>query len=222
MTLSFFTPSIYHQSCVHRRRLLTSCTKGIPDKGALLTTLSAHWFSVLTTRIPSLHTHFITMDLPEKLAKSDLAPVFQGRSMQVRRLKPFAIESIVRGYITGGAWSEYRNSGTVHGMKMPAGLRECEQMEKPIWTPSTKAEQGEHDENISPQQGESTYPRPSACSIADDNQPRKLLGNSTPKKSSSSRFSFTLAGETTQSSVASSSPTRSSNSDLTSPLLHQP
>jgi hypothetical protein len=153
---SFCSP-VDQQACAHRPKPLIKCAQGIPGKGALLTKLSAHWFAVLAAQIPSLHTHFITLDLPEKLAQSDLAPTFQGRSMQVRRLKTFAIESIVRGYITGGAWSEYSKSGTVHGMKMPEGLRECEQMERPIWTPSTKAEQGEHDENISAEQGKPTH-----------------------------------------------------------------
>lgn len=69
--------------------------------------------------------------------------------MQVRRIPVVPLESIVRGYITGSAWSEYKKSGTVHGMPMPAGLQESQKLEQPIWTPSTKAEQGEHDENIS-------------------------------------------------------------------------
>lgn len=69
--------------------------------------------------------------------------------MLVRRLQVLPIESIVRGYITGSAWAEYRKSGTVHGMSIPAGLRESERLAQPIWTPSTKAEQGAHDENIS-------------------------------------------------------------------------
>lgn len=71
--------------------------------------------------------------------------------MQVRRYKIIPLESIVRGYITGSAWKEYQSHGTVHGIQMPNGLRESERLEKPIWTPSTKAEQGEHDENISPE-----------------------------------------------------------------------
>jgi phosphoribosylaminoimidazole-succinocarboxamide synthase len=126
---------------------------GIPDKGALLTKLSAHWFNVLTNVIPSLRTHFITLDLPSDLAKTDLAQTYAGRSMQVRRLKVIPLESIVRGYITGSAWSEYKSHGTVHGIKMPEGLVESQKLETPIWTPSTKAEQGEHDENISPEKG---------------------------------------------------------------------
>lgn len=70
--------------------------------------------------------------------------------MQVRRLKVLPIESIVRGYITGSAWSEYQKTGTVHGLAMPAGLRESEKLGAPLWTPSTKAEAGAKDENISP------------------------------------------------------------------------
>jgi phosphoribosylaminoimidazole-succinocarboxamide synthase len=124
---------------------------GVPDKGALLTQLSAHWFKVLTNAIPSLQTHFISLDLPEKIANSDLASQYEGRSMQVRKLKVIQLESIVRGYITGSAWSEYKKSGTVHGIPMPSGLQESQKLEQPIWTPSTKAEQGEHDENISPE-----------------------------------------------------------------------
>lgn len=73
--------------------------------------------------------------------------------MQVRKLKVLPIESIVRGYVTGSAWKEYQKSGTVHGMQVNAGLRECEDMGTPLWTPSTKAEAGEHDENISHQEG---------------------------------------------------------------------
>jgi phosphoribosylaminoimidazole-succinocarboxamide synthase len=70
--------------------------------------------------------------------------------MQVRRLEVFALESIVRGYITGSGWAEYKKSQTVNGIPMPSGLIEGQKLEKPLWTPSTKAEVGEHDENISP------------------------------------------------------------------------
>ena len=78
--------------------------------------------------------------------------------MQVRKLKILPIEAIVRGYITGSAWNEYKKSGTVHGIKVAEGLRESEAFPGgPIYTPSTKAEQGEHDENIHPDQGMSIY-----------------------------------------------------------------
>lgn len=78
--------------------------------------------------------------------------------MQVRKLRILPIEAIVRGYITGSAWKEYQKSGTVHGIPVPAGLKESEAFPNgPIYTPSTKAEQGEHDENIHPDQGMSSF-----------------------------------------------------------------
>jgi phosphoribosylaminoimidazole-succinocarboxamide synthase len=98
--------------------------------------------------MPSLKTHFLSADLPSKIP-SEARSQLDKRSMQVRRYQIVPLESIVRGYITGSAWSEYKKHGTVHGMPMPAGLQESQKLEKPIWTPSTKAEQGEHDENIS-------------------------------------------------------------------------
>jgi len=119
----------------------------------LLTQLTAHWFDVLTERIPGLKTHFSTLQLPSLIAYSDEAFKLKKRSMQVRRLKVFPIESIVRGYITGSAWNEYKKSGTVHGITIAPGLVESQQFPEPCWTPSTKAEAGEHDENISPQKG---------------------------------------------------------------------
>jgi phosphoribosylaminoimidazole-succinocarboxamide synthase len=133
-----FTQSIYtnHQP------------QGIPAKGALLTQLSAHWFNLIATWMPSLKTHFLSADLPSNIP-SEARSQLDKRSMQVRRYQIVPLESIVRGYITGSAWSEYKKHGTVHGMPMPEGLQESQKLEKPIWTPSTKAEQGDHDENIS-------------------------------------------------------------------------
>lgn len=78
-----------------------------------------------------------------------MAPQLEARSMQVRKISVIPLESIVRGYITGSAWAEYKKSGTVHGMAMAAGLQESQKLEAPMWTPSTKAEQGAHDQNIS-------------------------------------------------------------------------
>lgn len=127
-------------------------SQGIPNKGALLTQLSAHWFSLINKSYPELPTHLISLSLPSSLnptTDQQQHHLLQKRSMQVRRIPVIPLESIVRGYITGSAWSEYQKFGTVHGMTMPKGLRESEKLEKPIWTPSTKAEQGEHDENIS-------------------------------------------------------------------------
>ncbi|KAL2816917.1 hypothetical protein BJX63DRAFT_386674 [Aspergillus granulosus] len=123
---------------------------GIPEKGILLTLCTQKWFQILTDALPSLKTHFITLDLPPQIP-APLRPVLQNRSMQVRKLRILPIEAIVRGYITGSAWNEYKKSGTVHGIPVKEGLRESEAFpDGPIYTPSTKAEQGEHDENIHP------------------------------------------------------------------------
>ncbi|OAL05742.1 SAICAR synthetase [Phaeosphaeriaceae sp. SRC1lsM3a] len=123
---------------------------GIPGKGALLTSMSKYWFNYLPQHIPSLKTHFLTSSLPASLSSS--SPHLKDRSMQVRRLSIIPIESIVRGYITGSGWSEYRKSGTVNGIKLPEGLIEGQKLPTPLWTPSTKAEVGGKDENISPEE----------------------------------------------------------------------
>ncbi|KAH8149275.1 uncharacterized protein LAJ45_06815 [Morchella importuna] len=123
-------------------------TNGIPNKGKLLTALSEFWFSVLSDICPN---HFISSSLdalPESLKQ--YADQLKDRSMVVKKLKVFPVEAIVRGYITGSAWKEYKKEGTVHGIKVKEGLKESEMFEKPLFTPSTKAEQGEHDENIHP------------------------------------------------------------------------
>lgn len=123
---------------------------GVPLKGAILTQISAHWFRVLSERIPNLRTHFLSQAPPGALTPAE-RDLVRGRSMQVRKLKVFPLEAIVRGYITGSAWKEYQTHGTVHGLPQPKGLRQCEAFPKPIYTPSTKAELGKHDENISPE-----------------------------------------------------------------------
>lgn len=123
---------------------------GIPNKGALLCLMTMHWFRVLSAAIPDLQTHFITLDLPPQIP-DEVRDQYRNRSMQVRRLEVFKIEAIVRGYITGSAWSSYQKDGTVCGIKIQPGLRESEAFPGgPMYTPSTKAEQGEHDENIHP------------------------------------------------------------------------
>lgn len=124
--------------------------QGVPSKGVLLTLLSAHWFSVLSAQIPNLKTHFLTLSLPPSIPSSQV-PLLKNRSMQVRKLKIFPIEAIVRGYITGSAWKEYQRTSTVHGIPMKAGLRESEAFPQgAIYTPSTKAEAGQNDQNIHP------------------------------------------------------------------------
>ncbi|QIW99325.1 hypothetical protein AMS68_004843 [Peltaster fructicola] len=120
---------------------------GVPNKGALLTKLSACWFGLIKKWLPELRTHLVTLDLPLSVP-SELKTQLEGRCMQVRRYSIIPLESIVRGYITGSAWSEYKSKGTIHGMPAPSGLQESQRLDEPMWTPSTKAEQGEHDENI--------------------------------------------------------------------------
>jgi phosphoribosylaminoimidazole-succinocarboxamide synthase len=116
----------------------------IPDKGRVLTQLSLFWFNLLHEVIPN-HVLSAT-DFPGPFAahKDDLA----GRSMVVRKTQPLPVECVVRGYVSGSGWKDYRNTGKICGMTLPAGLRESDRLPEPIFTPSTKATSG-HDENIS-------------------------------------------------------------------------
>ena len=119
----------------------------IPDKGAVLTRLAAWWFEQLA---PLGRSHFVSADppdLPEEARTLELAP----RSMLVRRAHRVDAECVVRGYLAGSGWAEYRRDGTVCGHALPDGLREADRLPEPIFTPSTKAEVG-HDENISREQ----------------------------------------------------------------------
>ncbi|KAH9990910.1 phosphoribosylaminoimidazole-succinocarboxamide synthase [Russula vinacea] len=123
---------------------------GIPDKGRVLTELSLFWFDKLRDIIPN---HVVTSrieDMPEELHKH--REQLEGRSILVKKAKVIPLEAIVRGYITGSAWAEYKKSGTAHGIPLPEGLQESQKLPTPLFTPSTKAEQGAHDENISPEQ----------------------------------------------------------------------
>jgi len=125
--------------------------QGIPTKGQLLTTLSLFWFNKLAHIIPN---HLITASIPEMPQEvHTYVDQLEGRTMLVKKAEVIQIEAIVRGYITGSAWSEYQKSQTVHGIPMPPGLVESQKLPEPIFTPSTKADQGAHDENISPNQG---------------------------------------------------------------------
>jgi phosphoribosylaminoimidazole-succinocarboxamide synthase len=119
---------------------------GIPDKGRILTQLSAFWFEQLRDVVPN---HVRTLDVTEYPREAaPYADVLAGRSMFVRRTTPVPIECVARGYLSGSGWKEYRQSGSVCGIPLPAGLRESDQLPEPIFTPATKAESG-HDENIS-------------------------------------------------------------------------
>jgi phosphoribosylaminoimidazole-succinocarboxamide synthase len=119
----------------------------IPDKGKILTKISLFWFKQLE---PIVENHVITSDpdeYPEVCHKyrGDL----KGRSMLVKKAEPLPVECITRGYLSGSAWAEYQQEGSVCGIRLPSGLVESQKLPRPIFTPSTKAESGIHDENIS-------------------------------------------------------------------------
>ena len=117
----------------------------IPDKGRVLTALTAFWVDQLASVAPS---HLVSLDLPAGAADGDDGPELAGRVMVVRRAEMLPIECIVRGYLSGSAWAEYQRSQTMHGTPLPSGLRQSERLPEPVFTPSTKAVTG-HDENIS-------------------------------------------------------------------------
>ena len=116
----------------------------VPDKGRVLTAISAFWFEKLSLLAPN---HVISTDVNE-FPKGAQIPQLAGRSMHVRKAEMLPIECIVRGYISGSGWREYQQSGTVHGEAMPEGLLHSQQLPEPVFTPSTKAADGLHDENI--------------------------------------------------------------------------
>jgi phosphoribosylaminoimidazole-succinocarboxamide synthase len=119
---------------------------GIPEKGRVLTQLSLFWFDFLEGIVPN---HLATANVAEYPAElQNYAAQLCGRSMLVVRADMVAVECVVRGYISGSGWKEYKNSGSVCGIKLPAGLRESDKLPEPIFTPATKATTG-HDENIS-------------------------------------------------------------------------
>ena len=117
----------------------------IPGKGALLTTMALFWFQRLGHIVP----HHLTGDDPLSVVSADERAQVEGRSMLVKRLKPLPVEAVVRGYLAGSGWKEYREGGAVCGVRLPQGLRNAEKLPEPIFTPATKAEMGDHDENIS-------------------------------------------------------------------------
>ena len=120
----------------------------IPGKGKILTGMSKFWFDLTKDIVPN---HMISTDL-EDMPEFFRNEKFEGRSMLCQKLNMLPIECIVRGYITGSGWKSYVNDGTVCGIKLAEGLRESDKLPEPIYTPSTKAEIGEHDENISYEQ----------------------------------------------------------------------
>lgn len=117
----------------------------ITDKGAVLTQMSKFWFDYTKDVVPNHMVSTDVKDMPEFFQNDK----FAGRSMMCKKLEMLPIECIVRGYITGSGWASYKENGTVCGIKLPEGLKESDKLPEPIYTPSTKAEIGDHDENIS-------------------------------------------------------------------------
>jgi phosphoribosylaminoimidazole-succinocarboxamide synthase len=108
----------------------------IPDKGKVLNRISEFWFELTGDVVPN---HFVSADVPEEVAE---------RAMRVRRLEMYPVECVVRGYLSGSGWKEYKAGGAVCGIELPGGLVESDQLPEPTFTPSTKAEIGDHDENV--------------------------------------------------------------------------
>lgn len=134
----------------------------IPDKGRVLTQLSMFWFEKLADIVPH---HVISA----KDFSGELAPYrdsLEGRAMLVRRTEPIPVECVVRGYLSGSGWKDYRKTGAVCGIPLPAGMRESDRLPEPIFTPSTKATTG-HDENISFEETAARIGRPLAASLRD-------------------------------------------------------
>lgn len=130
----------------------------IVKKGTVLTQISKFWFDLTKDIVPNHMISVDTKDMPEFFQK----PEFTGNSMKCKKLNMLPIECIVRGYITGSGWDSYKKTGEICGIKLPEGLQESQKLAEPIFTPSTKAEIGDHDENISVEQSieilEKLYP----------------------------------------------------------------
>ena len=135
----------------------------IPEKGKILTAISNFWFDKLAHLVPN---HF-TGDKVEDVVPAAELPLVEGRAVVAKRLKPVAVEAIVRGYIVGSGWKEYQKSGTVCGIQLPSGLKEASKLPQPIFTPSTKAAVGDHDENISFEQCEAIIGEALAAQVRD-------------------------------------------------------
>ena len=113
----------------------------VPNKGAVLTAMSVHWLEALADTVPN---HLVTTDMT-----AAGHPELQGRAMLVRRAEMLPVECVVRGYLAGSAWRDYVATGTTSGIRLPEGLRQSDRLPEPAFAPSTKAERGSHDENIS-------------------------------------------------------------------------
>jgi phosphoribosylaminoimidazole-succinocarboxamide synthase len=119
----------------------------IPDKGTVLTQISAWWFSRMESIVPN---HMISVDPDEYPEEARAhADLLTGRSMLVRKAEPLPVECVIRGYLAGSGWKDYQATSSTSGIALPAGLELSSQLPEPVFTPATKAEQGDHDENIS-------------------------------------------------------------------------
>jgi phosphoribosylaminoimidazole-succinocarboxamide synthase len=119
----------------------------IPDKGKVLTQISAYWFSQMSAVVPNHIVSVVPGDFPDETLP--YADQLEGRSMFVKRCDPLPVECVVRGYVAGSGWKEYQEGSSISGIELPAGLQLSDRLPEPIFTPATKAEQGMHDENIS-------------------------------------------------------------------------
>ena len=137
----------------------------IPDKGIILTQISLFWFEYMQSLIPNHVIASNVEDFPE--ACQPYADELRGRSMVIRKTTPLAIECVVRGYISGSGWKSYQESGHICGIQLPEGLKESDQLPEPIFTPSTKAEQGDHDINIEFDEAAEIVGRPLAEKVRD-------------------------------------------------------
>jgi phosphoribosylaminoimidazole-succinocarboxamide synthase len=138
---------------------------GIPYKGIVLTQISKFWFDFLQS---SVEHHLITDEVSEFPPPfCDYRDQLVGRSMLVKKSQVLPVECVVRGYLAGSGWKEYRQSQTVCGVKLPAGLKQCQKLPEPIFTPATKAELGQHDENISFEKSAEIIGREAATYVRD-------------------------------------------------------
>ncbi len=137
----------------------------IPDKGIILTQISLFWFEYMQSFIPN---HVIASNVEDFPAECQpYADELRGRSMVIRKTNPLAIECVVRGYISGSGWKSYQEAGHICGIQLPEGLKESDQLPEPIFTPSTKAEQGDHDINIDFEEAAEIVGRPLAEKVRD-------------------------------------------------------
>jgi phosphoribosylaminoimidazole-succinocarboxamide synthase len=118
----------------------------IPGKGEMLTQISNFWFGKTAHIVPN---HLLDVPLAEVLPPGTDLKLYEKRAVVARRLKPVPVEAIARGYLIGSGWKDYQATGALCGIRLPAGLRQAEQLPEPIFTPSTKAAVGDHDENVS-------------------------------------------------------------------------